>query len=74
MHDLWYKDAIIYSLNLETFMDASGDGIGDFEGLCQQLDYLARLGVTCVWLLPFYPAPDRDAGYATTDYYSVDAA
>jgi hypothetical protein len=72
MRDLWYKDAIIYNLDIETFMDASGDGIGDFVGLTQRLAYLTGLGVTCLWLLPFYPTPNRDNGYDVIDYYSVD--
>jgi maltose alpha-D-glucosyltransferase / alpha-amylase len=70
--DLWYKDAIIYSLDVETFQDSNGDGIGDFRGLGERLDYLASLGVTCLWLLPFYPTPDRDNGYDVKDYYGVD--
>jgi maltose alpha-D-glucosyltransferase/alpha-amylase len=69
--DLWYKNAIIYCLDVETFQDASGDGIGDFEGLKRRLDYLHGLGVTCVWLQPFYPSPNRDNGYDVTDYYGV---
>ena len=72
MRDLWYKDAIIYSLDVDTFMDGNGDGIGDFVGLTRQLAYLEGLGVTCLWLLPFYPTPDRDNGYDVIDYYSVD--
>jgi maltose alpha-D-glucosyltransferase/alpha-amylase len=70
--DLWYKDAVIYSLDVETFQDSNGDGIGDFRGLALRLDYLASLGVTCLWLLPFYPTPDRDNGYDVKDYYGVD--
>jgi maltose alpha-D-glucosyltransferase/alpha-amylase len=69
--DLWYKNAILYCLNLEKYQDANGDGIGDFEGLMRRLDYLQGLGVTCVWLQPFYPSPDRDNGYDVTDYYNV---
>ncbi len=72
MLDLWYKQAIIYSLDVETFQDANGDGIGDFTGLTNRLDYLATLGITCIWLLPFYPTPNRDNGYDITDYYTVD--
>ncbi|HEY9761856.1 MAG TPA: alpha-amylase family protein [Trichocoleus sp.] len=72
MQDLWYKNAIVYSLNVETFMDSDGDGVGDFQGLAQQLDYLAGLGVNCLWLLPFYPSPNRDHGYDVMDYYSID--
>ena len=70
--DLWYKNAVLYCLNVETFMDTNGDGCGDFEGLNRRLDYLAGLGVTCIWLLPFYPSPRRDDGYDVTDYYGVD--
>jgi len=70
--DLWYKNAIIYSLNVGTFMDSNGDGVGDFEGLSRCLDYLSGLGVTCIWLQPFQPSPYRDAGYDITDYYGVD--
>src|SRR5690606_2947846 len=69
--DLWYKNAVIYCLEVEKFQDADGDGIGDFEGLCRRLDYLAGLGVTCVWLQPFYPSPNRDNGYDVADYYGV---
>jgi maltose alpha-D-glucosyltransferase / alpha-amylase len=69
--DLWYKNAIIYCLDVEKFQDANGDGVGDFEGLMRRLDYLAGLGVTCVWLQPFYRSPNRDNGYDVTDYYSV---
>jgi maltose alpha-D-glucosyltransferase/alpha-amylase len=72
MLDLWYKNAIVYCLDVETFMDANNDGIGDFEGLTERLDYLSGLGITCIWLLPFYPTPNRDNGYDVMDYYSVD--
>src|SRR4051794_34789688 len=67
IHDLWYKNAVIYCLDVEKYMDADGDGVGDFEGLSRRLDYLAGLGVTCVWLQPFYPSPNRDNGYDVTD-------
>ncbi|MBX7158026.1 MAG: maltose alpha-D-glucosyltransferase [Verrucomicrobiae bacterium] len=67
----WYQDAIIYELNLKTFADSDGDGIGDFVGLTQKLDYLQNLGVTALWLLPFYPSPLRDDGYDISDYFSV---
>jgi maltose alpha-D-glucosyltransferase/alpha-amylase len=70
--DLWYKNAVVYCLNVETFMDTNADGTGDFEGLSRRLDYLAGLGVTCIWLLPFYPSPRKDDGYDVTDYYGVD--
>ena len=69
--DLWYKNAIIYCLDVEKYMDANGDGIGDFEGLSRRLEYLASLGVTCLWLQPFYASPNRDNGYDVSDYYSV---
>ncbi|MBW4422583.1 MAG: alpha-amylase family protein [Myxacorys californica WJT36-NPBG1] len=72
MKSAWYKDAILYSLDVETFMDGNGDGIGDFIGLTQHLNHLAGLGVTCLWLLPFYPSPNRDNGYDVMDYYNVD--
>ncbi|MCU1278335.1 MAG: trehalose synthase [bacterium] len=70
--DLWYKNAIIYNLDVRSYMDADGDGIGDFRGLTGRIDYLAGLGVTAIWLMPFYPSPDRDDGYDVTDYYGVD--
>lgn len=69
---LWYKDAIIYELHIKAFCDSNGDGIGDFEGLLQKLDYLENLGVTAVWVLPFYPSPLRDDGYDIADYYSIN--
>jgi maltose alpha-D-glucosyltransferase/alpha-amylase len=72
IEDLWYKNAVIYSLDLDTFMDASGDGVGDFEGLMRRLDYLHWLGVDVVWLAPFHPSPKRDNGYDVSDYYGVD--
>lgn len=69
---LWYKDAVIYAIDVGTFMDSDGDGVGDFQGLEMRLDYLASIGVTCLWLLPFFPTPNRDNGYDVTDYYGVD--
>src|SRR6476659_8658280 len=69
--DLWYKNAVIYCLDVEKYQDANGDGIGDFEGLMRRLDYLAGLGATCVWLQPFYGSPNRDNGYDVSDYYAV---
>jgi maltose alpha-D-glucosyltransferase/alpha-amylase len=69
--DLWYKNAVIYCLDVEKYQDANGDGVGDFEGLKRRLDYLAGLGVTCVWLQPFYPSPNKDNGYDVADYYGV---
>lgn len=72
MINLWYKNAIIYCLDVETFMDTDGDGVGDFIGLAQHLDYLDGIGINCIWLLPFYPSPNRDNGYDVMDYYNVD--
>ncbi|HTM01863.1 MAG TPA: alpha-amylase family protein [Vicinamibacterales bacterium] len=69
--DLWYKNAIIYCLDVEKYQDADGDGIGDFEGLMRRLEYLSGLGVTCVWLQPFYGSPNRDNGYDVADFYNV---
>jgi maltose alpha-D-glucosyltransferase/alpha-amylase len=68
---LWFKDAIIYELHVRAFHDASGDGIGDFKGLTEKLDYLQDLGVTAIWLLPFYPSPLRDDGYDIADYDAI---
>ncbi len=68
---LWYKDAIIYEVAVKSFYDSNNDGIGDFAGLMQKLDYLQDLGVTCLWLLPFFPSPLRDDGYDISDYMSV---
>ncbi|MPV38297.1 alpha-amylase family protein [Georgenia subflava] len=70
--DLWYKNAVVYCLDVETFFDADGDGTGDFAGLAQRIDYLAELGVTCLWLMPFYPSPDKDDGYDVADFYGID--
>lgn len=71
--DLWWKNAVIYCVDPETFFDNDGDGTGDFGGLTQRVDYLAALGVSCIWLMPFYPSPDRDDGYDVTGFYGVDA-
>jgi maltose alpha-D-glucosyltransferase/alpha-amylase len=68
---LWYKDAIIYELHVRSFQDSAGDGIGDFRGLAQRLDYLQDLGITALWLLPFYPSPLKDDGYDIADYMGV---
>jgi maltose alpha-D-glucosyltransferase/alpha-amylase len=68
----WYKDAIIYELHVRAFQDSDGDGMGDFKGLTERLDYLRDLGVTAIWLLPFYPSPLRDDGYDIADYTSVN--
>jgi maltose alpha-D-glucosyltransferase/alpha-amylase len=70
-HPQWYKDAIFYEVRVRSFYDASGDGIGDFAGLTQKLDYLSDLGITALWLLPFYPSPLRDDGYDISDYLDV---
>lgn len=69
---LWYKDAIIYQLHVKAFYDSNGDGVGDFAGLTERLDYLRDLGVTAVWLLPFYPSPGRDDGYDISDYGDIN--
>ena len=69
--NLWYKDAVIYQLHVRTFCDSNGDGIGDFVGLTQRLDYLQELGINTIWLLPFYPSPLRDDGYDIADYTTV---
>jgi maltose alpha-D-glucosyltransferase/alpha-amylase len=71
---LWYKDAIIYELNIKGYFDSNNDGIGDFAGLEQKLDYLEELGITAIWVLPFYPSPLRDDGYDIQDYYTVSEA
>ena len=70
--DLWWKNAIVYCLDVDSFRDLNGDGIGDLPGATQKIDYLAGIGVTCLWLQPFYPSPDRDNGYDISDYYGVD--
>jgi maltose alpha-D-glucosyltransferase/alpha-amylase len=72
INDLWYKNAVIYCLSVGTYMDANGDGIGDFQGLVRRLDYLQGLGVTAIWLMPFQVSPLRDDGYDVADYYNVD--
>ncbi|MEM8969361.1 MAG: alpha-amylase family glycosyl hydrolase, partial [Bacteroidota bacterium] len=68
----WYKDAVIYELHIKAFRDSNGDGIGDFGGLLEKLDYLQDLGVTAIWVLPFYPSPLRDDGYDIKDYYTIN--
>jgi maltose alpha-D-glucosyltransferase/alpha-amylase len=70
--DLWYKNGAIYCLSVGTYMDANGDGIGDFKGLLRRLDYLHGLGITAIWLMPFQPSPGKDDGYDVADYYGVD--
>ena len=72
INDLWYKNAVIYCLSVGTYMDANGDGIGDFQGLMRRLDYLHGLGITAIWLMPFQPSPGKDDGYDISDYYGVD--
>ncbi len=72
INDLWYKNTVIYQLSVETFMDATGDGIGDFKGLTRRLDYLHGIGVGAIWLTPFHPSPQRDDGYDISDFYGVD--
>src|SRR5690606_35566316 len=69
---LWYKDAVIYEAHVRGFRDSNDDGIGDFRGLIDKLDYIRDLGVTAIWLLPFYPSPLRDDGYDIADYRSVN--
>jgi maltose alpha-D-glucosyltransferase/alpha-amylase len=69
---LWYKDAIIYELHVKAFYDSNADGVGDFRGLTEKLDYIQELGVNCIWLLPTYPSPQRDDGYDIADYYGVN--
>ena len=72
MSERWYKEAVIYCVEVDSFQDSDGDGCGDLPGLISRLDYLARLGVTCLWLNPIHPSPRRDNGYDITDYYGVD--
>jgi maltose alpha-D-glucosyltransferase/alpha-amylase len=71
MDNLWYKTAVFYELPIRAFYDSNGDGVGDFAGATQKLDYIQGLGIDCIWLLPFYPSPLRDDGYDIADYYSV---
>ncbi|CCQ73879.1 maltose alpha-D-glucosyltransferase [Magnetospira sp. QH-2] len=71
---LWYKDAIIYQLHIKAYFDSNDDGMGDFAGLCEKLDYIADLGVTAIWVLPFYPSPLRDDGYDIADYKNINPA
>ncbi|MGE5726062.1 MAG: maltose alpha-D-glucosyltransferase [Acidobacteriota bacterium] len=70
----WYKDAVIYQVHVRTFHDSNGDGIGDFAGLAQKLDYLQQLGITAIWLMPFFPSPLKDDGYDISDYRSVHSS
>ena len=68
---LWYKDAVIYQLNVKSFFDSNDDGIGDFKGLTSKLEYIRDLGVNTIWLMPFYPSPLKDDGYDISDYQNV---
>ncbi|MET0976650.1 MAG: alpha-amylase family protein [Leifsonia sp.] len=70
--DLWWKTAVVYCLDVETFLDWNDDGVGDFEGLAHRMDYLHELGITCLWLMPFYPTPNKDDGYDISDFYGID--
>ena len=70
--DLWWKNAIVYCLDVETFFDSNGDGCGDLIGLTDRIDYLAGMGINCLWLMPFYPSKQRDDGYDVTDFYGID--
>ncbi|GAB2960668.1 alpha-amylase family protein [Micromonospora polyrhachis] len=72
MGDRWYSEAVVYCLDIDTFADSDGDGVGDIKGLIGRLDYLARLGVTCLWLHPIHPSPNEDDGYDATDFYNID--
>ncbi len=72
VYDLWYKNAIFYAIDVETYQDSNGDGVGDFPGLTQRLEHISSLGISCIWLLPFYVSPNRDDGYDIADYYQID--
>jgi hypothetical protein len=74
MTSRWYQEAVIYSLDVSSFQDSDGDGRGDLRGLISRLDYLSRLGVSCLWLNPIHPSPGRDGGYDISDYYGIDPA
>jgi len=69
--DLWWKNAVVYCVDTQAYLDTNGDGVGDLDGLTQRIDYLAGLGVTCLWLMPIYPSPERDYGYDVAEYYGV---
>src|SRR5262249_36453606 len=73
INDLWYKNGVIYCLSVASYMDANGDGVGDFQGLMRRLDYLHGLGITAIWLMPFQTSPRQDDGYDVSDYYNVDS-
>src|SRR3954468_85422 len=70
----WYREAVIYELHLRAFADSNGDGIGDLDGLTSRLDYFQELGITALWILPFYPSPQRDGGYDIADYRTINPA
>ena len=70
--DLWWKNAVFYCADIETFYDSDGDGTGDIRGMTDRLEYLTDLGVTCLWLMPFYPTARKDDGYDITDFFGVD--
>src|SRR5580700_1474388 len=73
-HDaLWYKDAVIYQVNVKSFLDSNDDGIGDFPGLTSKLEYIRDLGVNTIWVMPFYPSPLKDDGYDIADYKGIHA-
>jgi maltose alpha-D-glucosyltransferase/alpha-amylase len=72
MEGLWHKNAIVYTVDVQSFADGNGDGVGDFLGLAGKLDYLSGLNVNCLWLQPFFPSPGRDHGYDISDYYGID--
>ena len=72
MSDRWYQKAVIYCLDIDTFADSNGDGVGDIRGLIGRLDYLARLGINCLWLNPIHPTPNIDDGYDVSNFYDVD--
>ena len=70
--DQWWKNGVVYCLDAQTFLDKDGDGVGDLAGLIDRIDYLAGIGVSTLWLMPFYPTPDQDDGYDVSDFYGVD--
>ena len=72
MPERWYQQAVIYCIDVETFQDSNGDGVGDLRGLTSRLDYLYRLGISRIWLNPIHPTPNRDDGYDVADYYGID--
>src|SRR5690554_829458 len=72
MEKLWYKNTVIYSVEIENFLDSNKDGIGDFHGLKNRLGYLRSLGVNCIWILPFYASPNKDNGYDVMDYFKIN--